>query len=97
MYLMSDQNRSVYKNMSNPYESPRARGRGTSVPKRNRGCLKHCFIFLALFLMVNFNRFFGSLSEVDGEPKVSLLGSFLGLLFFYGIGYFVFSRGRSRK
>jgi uncharacterized Tic20 family protein len=82
---------------SNPYESPQTTSDGSSRQKRSWGCLKHFSLYLALLFVANFNRFFGTPSEAADAPKISITGSVLGILMFYGIGYMIFARARSRK
>lgn len=83
--------------MSDPYATPKAQG-PASPPKRSRRRLwKHACIFLVIFLILNFDRFFGSAARAADVPEVSIAASLITLLLFYGAGYLLFSRVRSQR
>lgn len=88
----------IFLRSMNPYESPRTTGRKECRPRRDGwGCLKHLVIFGGLLVWINIGRFVGMRGGSSDVKAVSFTAGFLGLLFFYGVGYFVFSHVRSRK
>jgi hypothetical protein len=79
--------------MIDPYTTPNT-PEVKSVQRKSRWrVLKHVFAFLVILLVVNRDKYFGS-PEVDAEvPQVSITV----LVLFYGLGYAMFSRVRSRR
>lgn len=57
----------------------------------------HACMFLILFLILNFDRVFSSSERVPEVPEVSLTARVMTLLIFYGAGYLILSRVRSRR
>lgn len=83
--------------MSNPDAAPKAQGEISRSRKSRGRILKHACLFLVIFLILNFDRLFGSPERVAGVPEVSMAARVMTLLLFYGAGYLILSRVRSRR
>ena len=83
--------------MSDPYTTPKAQGVSSKPTKPRWRLLRHFSIFLAIFAVLNFDRFFGSTKNDAPIPQVSIFASLITLLLFYGLGYALFSRVRARR
>ena len=83
--------------MSNPYATPEARGTKSALRKPRGRIFKHICIFSIFYVVVNFDRFFGSKEHVAEVAEVSIAASVITLLLLYGAGYLVFSRARSPR
>ncbi len=83
--------------MHNPYETPKSHRVRSSDRKHGGRWVKHVCIYLILLLVVNFDRWFGSAEEVAKAREVSFTAIAMTLLLFYGAGYAIFSRVRSRR
>ena len=83
--------------MSDPYATPNSPGATPPQRKSRWRVLKHAVAFVVIVMFVNFDRFFVS-PQADPElPQVSFTASVITLLLFYGLGYAVISRVRSRR
>ncbi len=83
--------------MSNPYTTPEAQCESLRPTKPRWRLLKNFCIFLVIFAVLNFDRFFGSTKDDAPIPQVSIFASVITLLLFYGLGYAIFSRVRARR